>query len=57
MATQRRLNRRRESPSVVPTKFADPMREDRLGCARSIIWIVLVEAAVCIALAAWLSIH
>jgi hypothetical protein len=49
---------RRGSPGVTPTKFVGPMREDRLGCVRSIVWIVFIEVVVCVAaLAVWLSIH
>jgi hypothetical protein len=49
---------RRESPSVAPTKFVDPMREDRFGCVRNIVWLVFLEAVICIAaIAVWLSIR
>jgi hypothetical protein len=34
---------------MAPTKFVDLMREDRLGCVRSIAWFVAFEAAICIA--------
>jgi hypothetical protein len=40
---------RRDLPSVAPTKFIDPTREDRLGWVRSIVWIVLAEAVIAIA--------
>jgi hypothetical protein len=49
---------RRNSPSVAPTKFVDPMREHRFGCVRSIVWLVFLEGVICIAaLAVWLSIR
>jgi hypothetical protein len=49
---------RRDPPSVAPTKFVDPMREDRLGCLRSTAWLVCFELVICIAaIAVWLSIR
>jgi hypothetical protein len=44
------------TPIVLPTKveYAEP--EDRLGCARCVVWGLIFEAAFCIAaLAAWLT--
>jgi hypothetical protein len=35
---------------VFPTQFADFEREDRLGCARCLLWGLMFEAAICIAL-------
>jgi hypothetical protein len=49
---------RREPPSVAPTKFVDPMRMDRLGCVRSIVWSVCFEVVICFAgIAVWLSVR
>jgi hypothetical protein len=43
---------------MAPTKFVGLMREDRLGCVRSIVWCVVFEAVICIAaIALWLSIR
>jgi hypothetical protein len=35
---------------VFPTQFADFEREDRLGCARCLLWGLIFEVAICIAL-------
>ena len=35
---------------VFPTQFADFEREDRLGCARCLLWGLMFEVAICIAL-------
>jgi hypothetical protein len=35
---------------VFPTPFADFEREDRPGCARCLLWGLMFEGAICIAL-------
>jgi hypothetical protein len=35
---------------VFPTQFADFERVDRLGCARCLLWGLMFEVAICIAL-------
>jgi hypothetical protein len=49
---------RQKSPSAAQTKFVDRLREDRLGCLRSIVWIVVIEVVICTAtIAVWPSIR
>jgi hypothetical protein len=58
MAHELGSTRRREPPSVATTKFVDPMRKDRCGCARGLVSLVGFEVVTCIAaIAVWLSIR
>jgi hypothetical protein len=47
-----------DTPIVFPTKVEYPEHEDRLGCARCLVWGLVFEAVLSIvAVAAWLTWH
>jgi hypothetical protein len=46
----------RKTPIMFPTKVEYPEHEDKLGCARCLVWGVIFEAVFCIAaIGAWLT--
>ena len=45
-----------DTPIVLPIKVEYPEHEDKLGCARCLVWGIIFEAVLCIAaIAAWLT--
>jgi hypothetical protein len=49
------------SQIVFPTEFMDSQRDDGLGCVRCLVWGIVFEGSICIAVVVgwslWISIH